>query len=486
MRVFAAAACAAACSFALPMAGSAQIGAAANTTLLGRFDVPGEQFCDVWGYVAPSGKEYAILGSRAGTYVLDCTDPTAPRQRAFLPGPRSYWRDARIYRHYAYIVTEGGGGMQIVDLAEPDQPHPLGTFGESLWGNTHNVSIDLKTGTLYACGTDVGMPILDLRADPTNPTLLGIYTGAQAHDLQVQDGYAHLADIFRRSYDLLDARSLPALPRLGRAPVTNCHNVWPTRDNDYAVATTEGFGKDPPGACTGNGGGLTIFDIRDKRLPVPIATWHAGGCSTSVHNAYVRDRVCHMSYYSEGYQAVDLSDPRVPVFLASYDTSSEVGGFNGAWGCYPFQPSGVIYVSDIDEGLYLLRSKAAARRYGSGTPGRGGHAPAIHSFGSAFQGNELFALELEGAPAGASAELTLSTAAADLLVGGVRVLVSVDAQIGIYPATTDASGRARIPLPVDGTLPAGKLFAQWIVTDGAAPGGLASTRGLEFEVYTAP
>src|SRR5690606_38994333 len=31
------------------------------------------------------------------------------------------------------------------------------------------------------------------------------------------------------------------------------------------------------------------------------------------------------------------------------------GGFNGAWGVYPFQPSGNIYVSDISTGLYIVR-----------------------------------------------------------------------------------------------------------------------------------
>ena len=36
------------------------------------------QFNDCWGYAAPDGREYGILGHAAGTYFADITDPANP------------------------------------------------------------------------------------------------------------------------------------------------------------------------------------------------------------------------------------------------------------------------------------------------------------------------------------------------------------------------------------------------------------------------
>lgn len=72
-----------------------------------------------WGYAA-GGREYALVGEQSGTMVVDITDPNAPVEAAFVPGPASPWREVKTWSHYAYIVSEGtgaGAGMQIVDLA---------------------------------------------------------------------------------------------------------------------------------------------------------------------------------------------------------------------------------------------------------------------------------------------------------------------------------------------------------------------------------
>src|SRR4026207_420390 len=74
-----------------------------NATLLSRFDPSGFTYNDCWGYRSPSGGEDAVLGANTGTFILDCTDPSNPVQRAFINGPTSSWRCIRTYRHYAYI-----------------------------------------------------------------------------------------------------------------------------------------------------------------------------------------------------------------------------------------------------------------------------------------------------------------------------------------------------------------------------------------------
>src|SRR5690606_38295279 len=64
-----------------------------------------------------------------------------------------------------------------------------------------------------------------------------------------------------------------------------------------------------------------------------------------------------ISYYHDGVQVYDISDPRNPVRAGFYDTYPEntnFSGFQGCWGVYPYLPSGNIIASDITHGLFVL------------------------------------------------------------------------------------------------------------------------------------
>jgi hypothetical protein len=55
----------------------------------------------------------------------------------------------------------------------------------------------------------------------------------------------------------------------------------------------------------------------------------------------------------------DLTDPQALVEVGNLDTFvsplADVAETEGAWGVYPYLPSGTILVSDIDNGLFILR-----------------------------------------------------------------------------------------------------------------------------------
>ncbi len=451
-----------------------------NVELLGTLRPSDSGFNDIWGYVAPDGREYAILGGRQNTYVVDCTNPRQPVLRGTFPSnlsgwSSSTWRDIRTYRNYAYVVTEGGGGMQILDLSNPDQPTYVRTFTLTGWTNTHNIAIDTVNGRAYPCGaSNVGTPVLDIATDPANPTRIAGYTAQYVHDLHIQNGFAFLAEINRSTFRIVDVANLPTITSVGSIAVSACHNAWATRDDRYAITTSE----------TTNGNGyIRVFDIGNRASPQLISSYRTGATNTSVHNAYVRDRVIHAAYYSEGYRCVDLSDPMQPLELGYYDTHTSTSGYNGAWGCYAFQPSGTIYISDISNGLFVLKPKGAVGRYGTATAGTAGE-PAIHGFGGAFQGNANFALELENAPANAAAVLVIGTARADLPILGIRLNVDVSLPHAILSATTDANGKLKVPLPVPASSGlSGDLVAQFVVQDASGPAGLTATRGLSFSVF---
>src|SRR5690606_36115597 len=61
--------------------------------------------------------------------------------------------------------------------------------------------------------------------------------------------------------------------------------------------------------------------------------------------------------YTRGLAVLDITNPGQPVDAGFFDTYpfGDAASFNGAWGVYPFLPSGLILVSDINSGLYVLR-----------------------------------------------------------------------------------------------------------------------------------
>ncbi|MBL8900246.1 MAG: choice-of-anchor B family protein [Planctomycetes bacterium] len=307
---------------------------------------PGTGYNDCWGYRSPSGIELAIMGDQNGTWFIEATIPTQPVVRAFIPGPGSIWRDMKTYGHYAYLVTEGGGGMQIVDLSNPQAPVLVRTWGASIWGNAHNINIDVPSGICYVCGTNVGVVVIDLRQNPSNPTLLRTWNDAYVHDLHVQNGYAHLACINAGEYWIVDVSALPTMTVLSRVrtPGAFTHHTGVTADDRIAVTTDES-----------GGGHLAIWDIADKRNPVKLSEYNANPVAI-IHNAFIVGNFVHCAYYTEGYRLVDITDPSRPFEAGFYDTYPGVsGGYNGQWGCYPYQPSGAIYCSDRSTGLYILR-----------------------------------------------------------------------------------------------------------------------------------
>ena len=68
---------------------------------------------------------------------------------------------------------------------------------------------------LYACGTNRGTVALSL-ANPTAPTrLASIAPGSYVHDMFVQNGRAHLAELRSNIYTIIDVSNLPQIRAIG-------------------------------------------------------------------------------------------------------------------------------------------------------------------------------------------------------------------------------------------------------------------------------
>jgi hypothetical protein len=191
------------------------------------------------------------------------------------------------------------------------------------------------------------MPILDLAADPVNPTLVTTFTNYYVHDLYAKNGIAYAAAVYDGFLGILDVSSLPTITQFSsiQTPGSATHNVWATDDEHYVLTTDETVS-----------GHLTVIDVHDPSNPAIVGQWtNPEEPSSSVHNAFIIGDRAYCSWYTAGLQVFDIHIPTTPERIGFYDTYPSSGStFAGAWGAYPFTPSGTIYLSDISTGLYLF------------------------------------------------------------------------------------------------------------------------------------
>jgi choice-of-anchor B domain-containing protein len=315
-----------------------------NIELLSNLDdYHSARYNDIWGYVDPSGNEYALLGVRTGTSIISLADPTNPFEIAFIPATNSIWRDIKVHDQYAYVVSDGtSDGLQIIDLSQLPNTATLAVQLNTWFNAAHNIFID--NGYAYVIGTNNfsgGMHILDL-SDPTSPTRTATYTASgYIHDVYVWDdtvvvcagssGEYHLVDVTDKTNPQLISTSIPI-------PGIYAHSGWMTEDKRYFYATEEFNQVD-----------ITVWDLQDRSSwDLVVPSWETNSGAT-VHNLFFVGNYAHISYYSDGYVILDISDPLNPVLVGQYTTPD-------MWGCYPYFPSGITICSDIINGLYVFNS----------------------------------------------------------------------------------------------------------------------------------
>jgi choice-of-anchor B domain-containing protein len=317
---------------------------------------------EVFGWAAPSGAEYAILGSHQRTYFIDVTNPATPIVRDSVEGtyPICIHRDFKTYQHYCYgVADEGNSTLQIIDMSYlPDSVHVVYNSAQ-YFERAHNVFIDTTRGRLYAVGTNTqnaGVIIFDLATNPANPILLAsLNLGSYTHDLSVRNDTAYM----NNGYDGLKVvdftnptmpvvlAAMPNYPQQGYN-----HSCWLTENGDYLAMCDETRNKSCKMVDVRNLGNVGVVSLFRSALLGPAD-------STSIpHNPLIVGNYVCVSYYHDGVQIWDISNPAAPQHAAGYDTWPNNVNYNdyyGAWGVYPFLPSGTVLGSDVHNGLFVFR-----------------------------------------------------------------------------------------------------------------------------------
>ncbi len=330
---------------------------------------------DCWGYVSPSGREYAIMGLEGGYGFVEITNPTNPQIIATIPGPSSLWHDVKVVGQYAYGVSEGGSGIQIMNLGNIDngQVTLVRNWTSGGYSTTHNIVTNEATGSLWVVGANIGnggLIHINL-ANPTLPTLDGGWTDMYVHDAQVATKntgpfagreLAYCASGFSggfsqtglRIVDVTNPNNPQVLSTLFYPNAGYSHQVWLSEDQKYLYLNDELDEGSIVSVTT-----TRVINVEDPANPFFIGTFTTGLPAID-HNLYVKNGLIFQANYRSGLRVFDALDPENPTPLAYFDTypGSDAAEFNGAWSSYPFFPSGTIIVSDIERGLFVLRLDA--------------------------------------------------------------------------------------------------------------------------------
>jgi choice-of-anchor B domain-containing protein len=318
------------------------------------------RYNDVWGTVI-NGLEIAIVGSTEGVHFIDVTDPTNPTELAFVEGKavgnQLVHRDYHSYNGFLYTVAdEGPSSLQVIDMNNLPASVEVIYDSNELLVQSHNVFIDTTNQILYACnGNGFELKLIDI-TDPANPVSLASYNSAslpvsQIHDMYVRDGIAYLNSAFQGLY-VMDF-TVPTMPIL-LGTMTDYpqsgynHSGWLSDDGDHYYLCDETHGMDVKT--------VSVADLSDISV---TALFNAESNSEQIaHNAIVTGDLLYVSYYYDGLQVFDVSDPDNPVRKAFFDTFDGVsdGGYQGAWGVYPLLPSGNILLSDMNNGLFVIEN----------------------------------------------------------------------------------------------------------------------------------
>jgi choice-of-anchor B domain-containing protein len=355
----------------------------------------GVQLSDIWGYNDPqTGKEIAIVGRVDGTSFVDITDPSRPVYLGDLPktagSPGTFWREIKTYKHYAFIVSDAARnhGMQVFDLdrlrgvTRPQTFTPDAHY--TMAHSVHDIAADTVSGYVYLTGSNAGgemcgggLHMVDVR-DPLHPKFAGCFsdpqTGRQGtgytHDAQCvvyhgpttkyqgrqicfgwNETHLSIADVTDKSHPVAISRA--TYPNVGYA-----HQGWLTDDHRYAYEDDEL--DEIQGLVDGTR--TLIWDVSDLENPVLAGEYISKNKATD-HNLWLVGNTMYQSNYVSGLRVLDITDRLHPKEIGFFDThpvGPDEPGFEGTWGNYPFFKSGVVAVTSMSEGLFILKKRPTA------------------------------------------------------------------------------------------------------------------------------
>jgi choice-of-anchor B domain-containing protein len=344
-----------------------------NINFLGRFydstvvaeSVYGIKYQSCWGWAdTVSGREYGIIGSTAGTYIVDVTDPANPVQRDYIPHRQNdcIWHEYKTYGKYLYIISDDSGpnSLQIADLSYLPDSVDVVYDSTDIFERGHTLYIDGDKLYVASVKTTTGSSSMDVYslANPLHPALLRSLNQdypliSAVHDMFVVNDTVYAScgydGLFIFRYDE-GSNVFVLLGSLQDASNIYNHSSFVSSDRSTLYMCEE----------VPDGRPVKVVDISNISNPFLVDTFYSNAGATP-HNPYVVGNLLFVAYYQDGVYIYDITNPFLPVRLGYFDTypANPVGTYlwppyAGAWAAYTDLPSGVLLVSDMQSGLFCL------------------------------------------------------------------------------------------------------------------------------------
>jgi len=315
------------------------------------------RYNECWGF-AINGHEYGVIGSTAGMHIVDVTNPTDVFEAFRVPGASTganlVHRDMKDYNGYLYCVAdEGPSKLQIIDLQDlPNSVTQVYSSNEFVT-TSHNLYIDTSQQRLYLLGAGSSTKVLDI-TNPTQPVLLASYPNPSYYMPYTHDGFIKdnigFFNCGGSGFWIIDFTNplapvtLSVLTAYSDAGYN--HSGWLTEDGNYYLLCDET-----------HGARVKVLDVTDLSEPTEVATIEPGLWNNEIpHNVLIRGNYAYFSYYYDGLEVWDITNPLNPQRAYYYDTypAPNVPSYAGAWGVNPNLPSGNILISDMQGGLFVF------------------------------------------------------------------------------------------------------------------------------------
>jgi len=253
------------------------------------------------------------------------------------------------------LDRQGRGDFRLIDITDPAHP-----FEASDWGVVHDLGAPPAPGQgcdpdpAYGHGaepSDDGMLVFlsywdsgFIRLDLTDPKA-PVFTGRTVYPASA-DGDAHSSQYDDRRQLLFAA------------------------DEDFCKASGAGIEK--------GFGYMRVYDYADPSAPVQIGEYRTpnsrgaddqGAGDYTIHNNFLVGTTVYSSWYTDGVRVIDTSDPRAPVEVAYFVPPAGknpvkptqrfvLPSTTQVWGVVVDEGTGLVFASDMNTGLWILRRTA--------------------------------------------------------------------------------------------------------------------------------
>jgi len=365
--------------------------------------IPPKLANDVWGWTSANGREFIIWGVRDGTYFLEIRN-MAPELLGFMPSSGGYalQHDMKVIKNAVYVGSEHSShGLQVFNLhrlldidtnqcesnrycveLKPDTVYK----GSPQFpiGNSHNIVANPISKYIYIVGSESckgGLHVVDVTY-PLYPTFVGCFGGGKyVHDAQCvmykgpDQNYKNKEICFCynedsvKIVDVSDKDNMYIISSTTYENVDYTHQGWLSSDHTHIVFGDEGeevLGTTPRTRTL-------VMNVSNLKNPKNIQEYH-GKSKAIDHNQYIvranakgqdygmehiNTDLIYQANYEAGLRILQVIDYETADFeeVGFFDTYplANQARFRGAWSSYPYFKSGVVVISSLEEGLFLVK-----------------------------------------------------------------------------------------------------------------------------------